>query len=293
MLTELLSQTRQQVNQWLDEYLVLPAGPEKRLVEAMRYACISTGKAFRPFLVLTISQMLNVSKNHAIRVACALEMLHSYSLIHDDLPCMDDDTMRRGKPTVHLAFDEATAVLAGDSLLTEAFAILADLKTHPDSKIRAKLVMELAKAAGMNGMAGGQMLDLIGEKETFVFEEIERLQSLKTGALIRYACLAPVWLADKDKNIQDAFSQYAQALGLLFQITDDILDAQGDPKIVGKTLKKDANAHKSTFVSTLGLEKAYAMAADLADKADKSLEMFGAKAALLKETTAFVLTRKK
>lgn len=293
MLTEPLSQVRAQVNEWLDAYLVIPAGPEKQLIEAMRYAAISTGKAFRPFLVLTIAQMLNVSKAAALRVACALEMVHSYSLIHDDLPCMDNDSLRRGKPTVHVAFDEATAILAGDALLTQAFDVLADLKTHPDSKIRAKLVLELARAAGMNGMVCGQTLDLAGEKEPFILEEIERLQSLKTGALIRYACLAPVWLADGDKNIQEALDKYATALGLLFQITDDILDTQGDPHLVGKKLKKDAKAHKSTFVSLLGLEKAYAMAVDLADKADGALEIFGAKANLLKQTTAFVLTRKK
>ncbi len=288
-----LHQARLETNTLLETLLPLPTGYEKRVVEAMRYAAIGTGKALRPFLVLTVARLCHLSSITASRIAAALEMVHTYSLIHDDLPAMDNDTMRRGKPTVHIAFDEATAILAGDALLTQAFDILAAPETHPHAEIRCLLVQNLAQTAGKNGMIGGQMLDLIGEKTTYSLTEIERMQALKTGALLWYACLAPAMAAKASKSTQAALEQYARAIGLLFQITDDILDIEGSSKTMGKTLGKDITAHKSTFVSLLGMPDAKKLALELEQQALDALEPFGEEANLLRETVRYIMERDK
>lgn len=288
-----LDETRLLIDRQFDMLLPLPQGKEKRVIEAMRYSAIGTGKALRPFLVLTIADMLNVNRSNALQVACALEMVHTYSLIHDDLPAMDNDAMRRGKPTNHIQFDEATAILAGDALLTKAFEVLAMPQTHKDPSIRCKLISYLAKAAGTKGMIGGQMMDLIGEKTPLILEEIERMQTLKTGALLKYACTAPALMSGESGEILKALETYASAIGLMFQITDDILDIEGDACIVGKTLHKDMAAQKSTFVSVLGLDTAKENLRALAQKAETALSGFGTHADLLYQTVHFILTRDK
>lgn len=288
-----LGETRRIMNEAIDRLLPIPAGREKRVVEAMRYSAISTGKALRPFLTMTIGEMLGVNKQTAIRIGAAIELLHTYSLIHDDLPAMDNDTLRRGKPTNHIQFDEATAILAGDALQALAFEVLSDPETHPDAAIRSRLVLELARSAGMNGMVGGQMLDLIGETTVLTLPEIERMQALKTGALLWFACMAPALTVPVPQEQSEALAQYAQAIGLLFQITDDILDVEGSVSSMGKTLGKDSEAHKSTFVSILGLEKAKSLAHNLADRGMAALSVFGNKADLLKDTITFILERKR
>lgn len=292
-LNEALSAARLETNKMLEELLPLPRGGEKRVVEAMRYAAIGTGKALRPFLVLTVGDLFDLAPVTAKRIAAALEMVHTYSLIHDDLPAMDNDTMRRGKPTAHIAFDEATAILAGDALLTQAFDVLADAKTHPSAATRCLLVQNLAQAAGKNGMIGGQMLDLIGEKQAYHLAEVERMQVLKTGALLWYACLAPAMAAKAKAAEQKALEKYARAIGLLFQLTDDILDIEGSPEMMGKTLGKDATAHKSTFVSLLGMDEAKKLALELEQQALDALEIFDSKADLLRETVRYIIERKK
>lgn len=288
-----LLDARQLVDDTLDELLTLPAGKDARVVQAMRYSAIGGGKAFRPFLVLAVADMLGVPSEYALRVGTALEMMHTYSLIHDDLPAMDNDTLRRGKPTNHMQFDEATAILAGDGLLTYAFEILADAKTHPDAAIRCRLVQTLAAEAGFKGMIGGQMIDLIGEKIPLSLDEIKQMQSMKTGALLKFACTASAILAGSDDKTMKALTAYADSMGLMFQITDDLLDLQGNTKAVGKTLHKDGAAHKSTFVSMLGADGARQMAGELKKIADEALDIFEGKADLLKETTSFILTRDK
>lgn len=288
-----LSEARTLVDKLFDDELKIPEGREKRVIEAMRYSAIGSGKAFRPFLVLTVAKMLNVAQEQAARVAVALEMVHTYSLIHDDLPAMDNDTLRRGKPTNHIQFDEATAILAGDALLTQAFEVLANEKTHPDATVRIKLIEALSKAAGTRGMIGGQMMDLLGEKEPLTLKEVERMQSMKTGALLEFACTAPAILIGASDEIMQALKAYAHAMGLMFQITDDILDVEGDSATVGKTLGKDSKAHKSTFVSLLGVEEARQLARDLGMEAKAALKIFDDKADMLNHTTTFILSRNK
>ena len=288
-----LSEARTLVDKLFDDELKIPEGREKRVIEAMRYSAIGSGKAFRPFLVLTVAKMLDVPQEQAARVAVALEMVHTYSLIHDDLPAMDNDTLRRSKPTNHVQFDEATAILAGDALLTQAFEVLANEITHPDATVRIKLIEALSKAAGTRGMIGGQMMDLLGEKEPLTLKEVERMQSMKTGALLEFACTAPAILIGASDEIMQALKAYAHAMGLMFQITDDILDVEGDSATVGKTLGKDSKAHKSTFVSLLGLEEARQLARDLGMEAKAALKIFDDKADMLNHTTTFILSRNK
>lgn len=293
ILMDELVKTRQIVDQQFDTLLEQVGGPENRVIQAMRYSAIGAGKALRPFLVLTTASLLKIPQEYAIRVACALEMVHTYSLIHDDLPAMDNDTLRRGKPTCHIQFDEATAILAGDALLTKAFEILSDEKTHPDAVVRCRLVQNLATAAGAHGMIGGQMIDLIGEHCTLSLSEIERMQSMKTGALLTYACTACALMQTDSSSKAENLTAFAQAIGIMFQITDDILDIEGDDNVVGKTLGKDKNAQKSTFVSLLGIEQARKMAHDLGEKALQSLSDFNDDADLLRQTVHFILTRNK
>ena len=292
ILKDKLAEARALLDKAFEEKLALPEGKEKRLVEAMRYSAIGGGKAFRAFLVLSVGEMLDLKKESAIEIATALEMVHTYSLIHEELPAMDNDTMRRGKPTNHVQFDEATAILAGDALLTNAFEVLSSPETKLDAEVRCQLVNFLAQMAGKNGMCGGQMLDLIGEKVALDLEEVKRLQTKKTGALLRFAVIAPAMAVSTDEATKKALEKYADCIGLMFQMTDDILDIEGDEKLMGKTLGKDKKETKSTFVSLMGLEATRQKAQQLGKEAKKALEIFGKKADLLCEASDFILERK-
>lgn len=276
----------------LNAILRVPQGPEKRLIEAMRYAALEGGKGFRPFLCLATSQLFDVPQSQAVRVAAALECVHCYSLAHDDLPAMDDDDLRRGRPSLHKAYDEATAILAGDALLTLAFEILADPATHPEASIRLALVTNLARAAGMNGMVGGQTLDILSPDLSLDVAELARLQALKTGALIGFAVEAGAVLGAIDAPQTAALNDYAQDLGLAFQIADDVLDVTGASQTLGKTAGKDMAEGKATFVSLLGLEGARQEAEKRAASAIAHLAPFGPEAEPLRQAAQFVILRK-
>ncbi len=280
------------VNAEMDRLLPLAEGPERRVHDAMRYASLDGGKRLRPFLVLQSADLFNVAPAAALRVGCALEMVHCYSLIHDDLPCMDDDDLRRGRPTCHKQFDEATALLAGDALLTRAFEVLAGEPTHSDPQVRCQLVAELAHASGGMGMVGGQMVDLQAAELAMDVPAITRLQQMKTGRLIAFACEAGAIMAKAAPIQRQALKNYAHDVGLAFQIADDLLDLEGDVAQVGKALRKDAEAGKATFVSLLGPERARAQADMLAEQACRHLDPFGDKADLLRATARFVVERR-
>ncbi len=266
---------------------------EARVFEAMRYSSLGGGKRLRAFFVLASATLFKVGETMALRTASAIEFLHAYSLIHDDLPAMDDDDLRRGKPTCHKQFDEATAILAGDALQALAFEVLAHEATHGDPAVRTALVAELAKAAGAHGMVGGQMLDLLAEiQPEMSIGAITRLQRLKTGALISFSCTAGAILGKAAEPLRVALAAYAHDLGLAFQIVDDLLDVEGDATELGKATNKDAAAGKATFVSILGLERARAQASLLAQQAAAHLEPFGPQAELLKQAAKFVVTRR-
>ena len=269
-----------------------------RLLEAMRYASLGGGKRFRPFLVVESANLFKVPRASALLAGAALECVHCYSLVHDDLPAMDDDALRRGRPTVHVAFDEATAILAGDGLLTLAFDILSRLQTHPKASVRIELVSMLARAAGLGGMAGGQMLDLAAEgrfvadrKGPLAFGDIKMLQSMKTGALLAFAAVSGGVLAGAPPEARAALARYGAAVGEAFQIADDLLDVVGDPAAVGKATGKDAAAHKGTFISILGVEAARKRLAELVAQAEAALVPFGAAADVLKTAARFVAER--
>lgn len=263
-----------------------------RLGEAMRYATLGGGKRFRPFLVIEAAGLFGIPETAALNAAAAVECIHCYSLVHDDLPAMDDDDLRRGRPTVHKAYDEATAILAGDGLLTFAFEILGRPDTHADPAVRCDLVLGLAKASGWEGMCGGQMLDLEAEGITQDLAGITMIQALKTGALIRFAAEAGAILGRANPAERSAVIKYAEAVGLAFQISDDLLDTEGDAAAVGKATGKDAAAGKATFVSLLGADKARAKLAALEAEAIGELQRFGAKAALLQEAARFMSARR-
>lgn len=267
-------------------------GPERRVFEAMRYATLGGGKRLRPFLVLETSRLFRVDMACAIRAAAALEMVHCYSLVHDDLPAMDDDDMRRGRPTTHVAFGEATAILAGDGLLTCAFEVLADPLTHGDPQVRSDLVLALARAAGPEGMVGGQMIDLQAAELTMDIGAVTRLQRMKTGALITFACEAGALLGHAAPQLHEALRGYAHDLGLAFQITDDLLDAEGSAAEAGKAVGKDAAQGKATFVSLMGTERARAQARLLSDQAVQHLAAFGPAAARLADLARWVVGRR-
>jgi farnesyl diphosphate synthase len=279
------------VNEVLDELLEAGDGPEVRVVEAMRYSALNGGKRIRPFLVTASADLFNVDKPSALRAAAAIEMVHCYSLIHDDLPAMDDDDLRRGKAACHIEFDEATAILAGDALLTKAFEVLADDRTHGNSTVRAELILVLAKAAGDAGMVGGQMLDLVAEDHALNMPEITRLQRMKTGALIAVSCEAGAIMGRASEKARHALHAYAHDIGLAFQIADDLLDVEGDEAEVGKKTGKDAAAGKATFVSLLGRERAREQAGLLADQAAMHLDLFEEKGKLLRDLAYFVVSR--
>ena len=293
MIQNNLSEIRKIINDEIDRALPVPETKEARLIEAMRYSSIGTGKVLRPLLAVTVGNMLGLEKRTSVRIGLAIELLHTYSLIHDDLPAMDNDPMRRGKPSNHIQFDEATAILAGDALQTKAFEVLLDPQTHESPAVRTNLAMALARAAGAEGMAGGQMMDLVGEKEPLNLDEIEQMQSLKTGALLNFSCVAPAIAVGANEEVIDSLTRYAKALGLMFQITDDILDVEGNAELVGKTLHKDSDANKSTFVSILGLQKAKELVQNLRFQGKEALTILGDKAADLSEILDFILERKK
>lgn len=266
--------------------------PEAPLYDAMRHGVLAGGKRLRPFMLMTAASLFNVDEMRARRAAAALEFLHCYSLIHDDLPAMDDADLRRGEPTIHKKYDEATAILAGDALLTLAFEILSDSETHEDPRVRVELVNKLAVAAGGHGMVGGQMLDLIGEDESFDVGTISRLQRMKTGKLMAFACEAGAILGKAGEPQRKALCNYAHDLGLAFQVTDDILDIEGDARETGKDSGKDEQAGKSTFVSTLGKDMAKERAQMLVMQAKRHLKIFDGRAKLLEELADYVLQRR-
>lgn len=280
------------VNRKLDELIQPVSGAEARVYEAMRYATMVGGKRIRPYLLINSAAIFNVHGDYALRAAAAIEMLHCYSLVHDDLPAMDDSDLRRGKPTAHKQFDEATAILAGDGLLTMAFEVLAHPDTHPDGGVRAELCYALATSGGAAGMVGGQMIDLASENLQLDIGAITHLQRLKTGAIIAFSCEAGAILGHASKEQRHALINYAHDLGLAFQIVDDLLDAEGDAAETGKPTGADAAAGKATFVSILGLERARQQARMLGDQANGHLDIFGHKADPLRWMTEFVISRK-
>jgi farnesyl diphosphate synthase len=289
---EALAQAATLTDAALDRLLVVPPDLEARVYEAMRYSVLAPGKRLRPFLVLTGARLFGIARPCALQVAAAIEMVHAYSLVHDDLPAMDNSDLRRGRPTCHKEFDEATAVLAGDGLLTAAFEVLARPDTHSDPAVRCELVAALAAAAGAAGMVGGQMLDLIAERQALDIGAITRLQRMKTGALIAFACEAGAILAKAPAEPRIALRGYAHDLGLAFQIADDLLDVEGSAAETGKPVGADAAAGKATFVSILGVGRARAQAELLIRQAVAHLDLFGGRAELLREAARFVISRR-
>jgi farnesyl diphosphate synthase len=294
-LAGLLEAEAAQVSAEVDDFfnrLLPPTGDSReRLFEAMRHAAIGGGKRLRPLLTIAASKLFAISRERAIRVGCAIEAIHVYSLIHDDLPCMDDADLRRGKSSVHKAFGEAVAVLAGDSFHALSFEILAHPATHDDPFVRCELVLELAQAAGPSGMAGGQMMDLVAEGEQLDLPAITRLQQLKTGALIEYAVEAACILMKLPQEARTPYRGYARNIGLAFQIADDLIDHSGDAEAAGKPTRKDANAGKATFVSLTGEERARQQASFLVNQAVEHLSGHGEEADLLRAIARFAIER--
>ena len=287
-----MAETAADVERTLDRLLPLPDGPEARLTEAMRYSVLGGGKRMRAFLVLQGARLFGVPPAQSARVAASVEMLHAYSLVHDDLPAMDDDDLRRGKPSCHRAFDEATAILVGDALQARAFELLADAATHPMAEARCELVAALANASGSNGMAGGQMIDMLAEHAELDAGAIIRLQALKTGRLIQYSAEAGAILGRSTVTQRHLMAAYGRDLGAAFQIADDLLDAEGSTEQVGKTAGKDAAAGKATLVGIMGVERARDQATMLAEQAAGHLDAFGTGADRLRELVRYVVDRK-
>jgi farnesyl diphosphate synthase len=291
-LAEAMAETARLVEAQLDALLPVPEAAEARLIEAMRYAVLNGGKRMRAFLVMETAKLFSVNKTCAARVAAAVEMLHAYSLVHDDLPAMDDDDLRRGQPSCHKKFDEATAILAGDALQTRAFEVLLEGDTHADPEARCELAAALALASGARGMVGGQMIDILAEGKALSGPEITRLQALKTGRLIQFSAEAGAILGRAPQAQRHFIAAYGRELGGAFQIYDDVLDESGSAEELGKTAGKDAAQGKATMVSILGLDRARAQAELLAEQAAGHLESFGEKAELLRELARFTVTRK-
>jgi farnesyl diphosphate synthase len=291
-LPQAMTQVAQTIEAALDNLLPIPEGIEARLADAMRYATLGGGKRFRAFLVMETAALFAVSPTCAARVAAAVEMLHAYSLVHDDLPAMDNDDLRRGKPSTHKAYDEATAILVGDALQTRAFEVLAEPDTHSDPQARCELVAALAAASGSRGMAGGQMIDMLAEGKTLDGPAVTRLQALKTGRLIQFSAEAGAILGRAPTHQRHLLTGYGRDLGAAYQIADDLLDMEGSTEEIGKTIGKDAAAGKATMVAVLGPDRARAQAEMLAAQAAKHLESFGEKASLLVALATFVVTRR-
>ena len=280
------------VEKFLNDILSPQEGRQEQLFGAMRYASLEGGKRLRPFLTLESAKLFKAPEKYALRVGTAIELIHCYSLIHDDLPAMDDDDLRRGRPSCHVAFDEATAILAGDALQVLAFEILCDPETHPDANIRVELIKGLAVASGGLGMVGGQMIDLVSENSDVDLKTITKMQTLKTGALISFSCEAGAILGKASNEEKEVLLKYAQDIGLAFQIADDLLDVLGTKEVTGKSTNKDGAAGKATFVSLLGVSEAQKRAQFLTDRAIRRLDMFGDKAAHLKAIADFVVKRR-
>ena len=280
-----------EIDDFFSRLLELPGDSRDRLYEAMRHAAIGGGKRLRPLLTIAAARLFGIAEEQALRVAAAIEAIHVYSLIHDDLPSMDDDDLRRGKPTVHKAFDEATAVLAGDSLHALAFEILAHEATHKDPHVRSELVLELSEASGPGGMAGGQMMDLAAERQTLDLAAVTRLQQLKTGALIEYAVEAACIIVRLTRDARTPYRGYARNIGLAFQITDDLIDHSGSEAAAGKRTGKDAKAGKATFVSLLGPDRARQQAKVLVEQGIDHLSDHGEEADMLRAIARFAIER--
>ncbi len=280
------------VNKTIGRLLPSEQQAETKLYDAMRHGTLGGGKRLRPFLVMASASLFNVDPSRARRVAAALEFVHCYSLIHDDLPAMDDAALRRGKPTVHKQYDDATAILAGDALLTLAFEVLSERETHEDPRVRCELIRNLAQASGGHGMVGGQMLDLIAEDTEFDLGTISRMQRMKTGKLMAFACEAGAILGRASDQHRKALCNYAYDLGLAFQVTDDILDVEADPQDTGKDTGKDEQAGKATFVSAMGKEQAKERAEMLIAQANRHLKIFEGRASMLSDLAQYVLGRR-
>ena len=286
-----LKEVADRVTVALDQLIPPAGGPEADLMRAMRHAALANGKRMRPFFLLETGAMFDAPEKTLLRAAAALECVHCYSLVHDDLPCMDDDDFRRGQPTVHKAFDEATAVLAGDALLTLAFKILASSETHDDASVRALLIERLADASGARGMVGGQMIDMLESDSPRDLNTITRMQRLKTGALISYATEAAAIIGRAREAERNALAGFSNDLGLAYQIADDLLDATGDEDAVGKPLRTEDAAGKANFVTLLGIDGARERVSILAAQAKEHLAIFREKAHILLQSVDFVLDR--
>lgn len=291
VLKDGLARIQREVDSVFDAALAVPPDSRARLVEAMRYAVMGGGKRVRPLLLVSTAEMYGVDRDAALRAGCAVEAIHAYSLIHDDLPCMDDDDLRHGKPTVHKAFDEATAVLAGDALHALAFDLLAHDETSHDPFIRSELVSTLARASGMAGMAGGQMMDMMAEGEDYDLHTITRLQQLKTGALLGASVEMGAIMGHLSPEGRGHLRNYARDIGLAFQIVDDLLDHEGDETKAGKALRKDEAQGKATFVSLMGADHAREQAHALVDQAIGHLSGHGDEANMLRAVARFVVER--
>ncbi len=290
-LSRAMGDAAKAVEDVLERVLPKPHGLHGRIHEAMRYATFAGGKRLRPFLVVQSAHLFGVNPAQALRAAAAIEVLHTYSLVHDDLPCMDDDDLRRGRPTTHKAFDEATAVLAGDALLTIAFEILADADTHPSADVRCRLVTRLAEAAGSNGMIGGQMIDMRASQSRFGADEVILLQRLKTGQLFEFSCEAGAILGQAGAEHQDRLRAYARDMGLVFQITDDLLDVTSTAEKTGKAVGKDQEQGKATLVSIHGVKGARTEAEKIAKRTVDALMPYGTEADALRALPLFLLDR--
>jgi farnesyl diphosphate synthase len=287
-----LEETADRVTVALDALIPRPDGPEARLMSAMRYATLGGGKRLRPFFVVTSGRLFDVDERALLRVAAAVECVHSYSLVHDDLPCMDDDDLRRGRPTVHKAYNEPTAVLVGDALLALAFEILVDPDTHADPRVLVELARRLAIASGGRGMVGGQMIDMETEGRAVDIAAVTRMQRMKTGALIAFSIECGAVLGRAGVESAHALQRFAHDLGLAYQIVDDILDCEGNAEELGKAVRKDAARGKASFVAVLGLEGARDQARRLAAQAKQHLDGFGERASLLRHAVDYVLERR-
>jgi farnesyl diphosphate synthase len=293
MLGEEIKRVQSEIDSVFDALLPVPDDTSARLVEAMRYAVIGGGKRVRPLLVCSTAALFGVSRDAALRAGAAIEAIHVYSLIHDDLPCMDNDDLRHGKPTLHKAYDEATAVLAGDALHALAFEILADDATSEDPFTRSELILTLGQASGMSGMAGGQMMDMVADEEgvKYDLQAITRLQQLKTGALLAAAVEMGAILGKVAPQGRAHLRAYARDIGLAFQIADDLLDVEGDVGKAGKALRKDNEQGKQTFVTLMGVEKAREQARALVDQAVLRLASYGAEADVLRALARYIVER--